>query len=120
VVFYGIFRNYSQDLPSQPPSMDFSQDLHRPPPSIVGGSVADLGCLAKNFTEDHVLSTPARTSTGDHLQSTLTKNSTEDHVMSTPARTPIEDHLPSTSVEERRLALEVMDGIDRKWADVKI
>jgi hypothetical protein len=40
--------------------------------------------------------------------------------MSTPARTPIEDHLPSTSVEERRLALEVMDGIDRKWADVKI
>jgi hypothetical protein len=23
-------------------------------------------------------------------------------------------------VEERRLALEVMDGIDRKWADVKI
>jgi hypothetical protein len=40
-----------------------------------------------NTTEDHVLSTPARTPTEDHLLSTPAKITTSDHLLSTQAMT---------------------------------
>jgi hypothetical protein len=91
------------NLQSQPPSVNFSQDLHSLVPCEVWAgadrtwlAVDALAELAKNSTEDHVLSTPARTTKEDHLPSTPAKITAADHVLSTPAMTSKANHLLST------------------------